>query len=147
LRTLLAERAAFSADPAGPGWYVTACQLPAIDATGSHLLVSCGSFGRLDRALHPAARLRPANGGRRSLVTARIKPPRHQPQRDGAGAVRVRATASAPFRVDDPLSRDACGTQDSHQPSPVVCHCGKAVKGLSIWPAAVRIDVEILPPS
>jgi hypothetical protein len=50
------------------------------------------------------------------------------------------------FGVDDPLSRDACGTQDSHQPSPVVCHCGKAVKGLSIWPAAVRIDVEILPP-
>jgi hypothetical protein len=50
LRTLLAERAAFSADPGGPGWYVTACQLPAIDATGSHMLVSCGSFGRLDRA-------------------------------------------------------------------------------------------------
>jgi hypothetical protein len=50
VRTLLAERAAHSADPGHPGWYITACELPAIDATGSHLLVSCGSFGRLDRA-------------------------------------------------------------------------------------------------
>lgn len=50
LRTLLAERAAYSADPGSPGWYVTSCELPAIDATGSHLLVSCDSFGRLDRA-------------------------------------------------------------------------------------------------
>jgi hypothetical protein len=49
LRTLLAERAAYSPDPGHPGWYVTPCQLPAIDATGSHLLVSCDSFGRLDR--------------------------------------------------------------------------------------------------
>lgn len=50
LRTLLAEHAAHAPDPAHPGWYVTACQLPAVDATGSHLLVSCDSFGRLDRA-------------------------------------------------------------------------------------------------
>ncbi len=50
LRTLLAERAAYSADPGSPGWYVTPCELPAIDATGSHLLVSCDTFGRLDRA-------------------------------------------------------------------------------------------------
>jgi hypothetical protein len=50
LRTLLAERAAYSTDPGAPGWYITACELPAIDATGSHLLVSCDSFGRLDRA-------------------------------------------------------------------------------------------------
>jgi hypothetical protein len=50
LRTLLAERAAHSADPGAPGWYITACELPAIDSTGSHLLVSCDSFGRLDRA-------------------------------------------------------------------------------------------------
>ena len=50
VRTLLAERAAHSADPGNPGWYITACDLPAIDVTGSHLLVSCDSFGRLDRA-------------------------------------------------------------------------------------------------
>ena len=50
LRTLLAEHAAYSADPADPGWYVTACQLPSIDRSGSHLLVSCDRFGRLDRA-------------------------------------------------------------------------------------------------
>jgi len=50
LRTLLAEHAAHAPDPAHPGWYVTTCQLPAVDATGSHLLVSCDSFGRLDRA-------------------------------------------------------------------------------------------------
>jgi hypothetical protein len=45
LYTLLAERAAHSSDA---GWYVTSCLLPAIDRTGSHLLVSCGRFGRLD---------------------------------------------------------------------------------------------------
>jgi hypothetical protein len=48
LRTLLAERAPYSADPGHAGWYVTSCMLPAVDATGSHLLVSCDSFGRLD---------------------------------------------------------------------------------------------------
>jgi hypothetical protein len=46
LRTLLAERAAYSSDA---GWHVTSCLLPAIDTTGAHLLVSCGQFGRLDR--------------------------------------------------------------------------------------------------
>lgn len=46
LRTLLAERAAYSSDT---GWYITSCLLPAIDTTGSHLLVSCDRFGRLDR--------------------------------------------------------------------------------------------------
>jgi hypothetical protein len=46
LRTLLAEHAAYSPDA---GWYVTSCLLPAIDATGNHLLVSCDRFGRLDR--------------------------------------------------------------------------------------------------
>jgi hypothetical protein len=50
LQTLLAEHAADSADPGHPGWYVTACQLPAIDPSGQHLLVSCDKFGRLDRA-------------------------------------------------------------------------------------------------
>lgn len=50
LRTLLAEHAAYSADPGNPGWYITPCQLPAIDTTGRHLLISCDSFGRLDRA-------------------------------------------------------------------------------------------------
>ena len=50
LRTLLAEHAAYSADPADPGWYVTSCQLAAIDGSGAHLLVSCDRFGRLDRA-------------------------------------------------------------------------------------------------
>jgi hypothetical protein len=49
LRTLLAVRAAYSADPGHPGWYIGACDLTATDATGSHLLVSCDSFGRLDR--------------------------------------------------------------------------------------------------
>jgi hypothetical protein len=48
LRTLLAERAAYSADPGHAGWAIVACELPALDATGSHLLVSCDSFGRLD---------------------------------------------------------------------------------------------------
>ena len=38
------------------------------------------------------------------------------------------AAAARSFPVDDLLSRDACGTPDSDQPSPVVCHCGKAVK-------------------
>jgi hypothetical protein len=47
---LLALRAAYSADPGRPGWYIGQCQLPAIDGTGSHLLVSCDRFGRLDRA-------------------------------------------------------------------------------------------------
>lgn len=46
LRTLLAQRAAHSADT---GWYITDCLLPSIDVTGNHLLVSCGKFGRLDR--------------------------------------------------------------------------------------------------
>jgi len=46
LRTLLAQRAAHSSDA---GWYVTSCLLPSIDASGNHLLVSCGKFGRLDR--------------------------------------------------------------------------------------------------
>ena len=48
LRTLLAQRAAYSADPGHPGWYITSCGLVAADATGNHLLVSCDSFGRLD---------------------------------------------------------------------------------------------------
>jgi hypothetical protein len=46
LRTLLAQRAAHSSDA---GWYVSSCLLPSIDATGHHLLVNCGKFGRLDR--------------------------------------------------------------------------------------------------
>ena len=50
LRTLFAEHAAYAADPVDPGWYVTSCELPAIDASGAHLLVSCDRFGRLDRA-------------------------------------------------------------------------------------------------
>ena len=49
LRTLLAEHAAYSADPGDPGRYITACQLAAADRTGRHLLVSCDRFGRLDR--------------------------------------------------------------------------------------------------
>ena len=49
LRTLLAEHAAYSADPGDPGWYTTACLLAGADRTGSHLLVSCDRFGRLDR--------------------------------------------------------------------------------------------------
>jgi hypothetical protein len=48
LRTLLAEHAAYSADPGQQGWYITPCALVAPDATGNHLLVSCDSFGRLD---------------------------------------------------------------------------------------------------
>jgi hypothetical protein len=52
LRTLLAEHAAYSPDPGPdhPGWYVTSCELPAIDGSGAHLLVSCHRFGRLDHA-------------------------------------------------------------------------------------------------
>lgn len=46
LQTLLPQRAAHSSDA---GWYITSCLLPSIDATGNHLLVSCGKFGRLDR--------------------------------------------------------------------------------------------------
>ncbi len=46
LRTLLAQRSAHSSDA---GWYITSCTLASIDATGNHLLVSCGKFGRLDR--------------------------------------------------------------------------------------------------
>jgi hypothetical protein len=46
LRTLLAQHAAHSSDA---GWHVTSCALASIDATGDHLLVSCGKFGRLDR--------------------------------------------------------------------------------------------------
>jgi hypothetical protein len=53
LRTLLAEHAAYSADPGHPGRYIAApvgpCQLAAADRTGGHLLVSCDRFGRLDR--------------------------------------------------------------------------------------------------
>jgi hypothetical protein len=49
LHTLLAEHAAYAADPGDPGWYITSCQLAAADRTGSHLLVSCDRFGRLDR--------------------------------------------------------------------------------------------------
>jgi hypothetical protein len=48
LRTLLTQRAAYSADPGHPGWGITACALVAADATGNHRLVSCDSFGRLD---------------------------------------------------------------------------------------------------
>jgi hypothetical protein len=48
LRTLLAERAAHSADPGNPGWYITPPILVAADATGNHLLVSGDRFGRLD---------------------------------------------------------------------------------------------------
>ena len=48
LRTLLAERAAHSADPGNPGWYITPPVLVAADATGNHLLVSSDKFGRLD---------------------------------------------------------------------------------------------------
>ena len=32
------------------GWYVTQCQLGAMDTTGYHLLIGCDQFGRLDRA-------------------------------------------------------------------------------------------------
>jgi hypothetical protein len=49
LRTLLAEHAAYAADPGDPGWYITSCLLAAADRTGDHLLVSCDRFGRLDR--------------------------------------------------------------------------------------------------
>ncbi|HET7246547.1 MAG TPA: hypothetical protein VFJ07_17100 [Streptosporangiaceae bacterium] len=49
LRTLLAEHAAYSADPGDPGWYIGSCLLAAADHTGRHLLVSCDRFGRLDR--------------------------------------------------------------------------------------------------
>jgi hypothetical protein len=49
LRTMLAEHAAYSADPGNPGWYIGSCQLAGADRTGSHLLVSCDRFGRLDR--------------------------------------------------------------------------------------------------
>jgi hypothetical protein len=50
-RTLLAEHAQYSADGGGSeaGWYVTSCQLGAIDPTGNHLLASCDHFGRVDR--------------------------------------------------------------------------------------------------
>jgi hypothetical protein len=46
LRTLRIERAAHSPDA---GWYITSCELAAVDATGQHLLVNCDGFGRLDR--------------------------------------------------------------------------------------------------
>jgi hypothetical protein len=49
LRTLLADHAAYSADPGHAGWYIGSCLLAAADRTGSHLLVSCDRFGRLDR--------------------------------------------------------------------------------------------------
>jgi len=58
LRTLLAEHAAYSADPGNAGWYITSCQLAAVDRTGNHLLVSCDRFGRLDRG-----RFTPLPGG------------------------------------------------------------------------------------
>jgi hypothetical protein len=48
LRTLLAERAAHSADPGNPGWYITPPVLVAADTTANHLLVSSDRFGRLD---------------------------------------------------------------------------------------------------
>jgi hypothetical protein len=49
LRTLVAEHAPYSAGPQGhAGWSMATCILAAADATGSHLLVSCDSFGRLD---------------------------------------------------------------------------------------------------
>jgi hypothetical protein len=49
LRTLIAEHAPYSAGPKGrAGWYIATCTLAAADVTGSHLLVSCDSFGRLD---------------------------------------------------------------------------------------------------
>jgi hypothetical protein len=35
LHTLLAEHAAYAADPVQPGWYITACQLAAADRTGN----------------------------------------------------------------------------------------------------------------
>ncbi len=55
LRTLLAERAAYSPDPGHPQhWAIVACELPAVDITGGHLLVSCDSFGRLDHGLFTA---------------------------------------------------------------------------------------------
>jgi hypothetical protein len=50
LRTLLAEHAAYSADPGHPGWAITPCTLVAAGTTGNHLLVSCDTFGRLDHA-------------------------------------------------------------------------------------------------
>ena len=50
LRTLLAEHAAYAADPGHAGWYIGSCLLAAADRTGGHLLVSCDRFGRLDRA-------------------------------------------------------------------------------------------------
>ena len=49
LRTLLAEHAAYAADPGHQGWYISSCLLAAADRTGGHLLVSCDRFGRLDR--------------------------------------------------------------------------------------------------
>ena len=49
VRTLLLEHAAYSAEPGLRGWYIGSCQLAAADRTGSHLLVSCDRFGRLDR--------------------------------------------------------------------------------------------------
>jgi hypothetical protein len=49
LRTLLAEHAAYAADPGHRGWYIGSCLLAAADRTGGHLLVSCDRFGRLDR--------------------------------------------------------------------------------------------------
>jgi hypothetical protein len=51
LRTVLTQHAHYSTDGGGSeaGWYVTACLLGPIDATGNHLLVSCDQFGRLDR--------------------------------------------------------------------------------------------------
>ena len=48
MRTLLAERAAHSADPGNPGWYIVPPVLVAADATSNHLLVSSDRFGRLD---------------------------------------------------------------------------------------------------
>jgi hypothetical protein len=52
LRTLLAEHAQYSRDGGGheAGWYVTQCQLGAMDTTGHHLLIGCDQFGRLDGA-------------------------------------------------------------------------------------------------
>ena len=47
VRTLLVQH---PADEKVGGIFLTDCQLGSIDATGSHLLLSCNQFGRLDRS-------------------------------------------------------------------------------------------------
>lgn len=51
LRTLLAGHSVYLKLPpkAGSGWYPTYCVIAAADNTRNHLLVTCDSFGRLDR--------------------------------------------------------------------------------------------------